>query len=48
MVNGFSLILEDEYMIGSRFLLGGKLFVTGGVDEGGIVSGGMIKPGILL
>ena len=48
MVNGFSMILEDEYMIGSRFLLGGKIFVTGGVEEGGIVSGGMIKVGILL
>jgi len=48
MVNGFSLILEDEYMINSRFLVGGKLFVTGGIEEGGIVSGGMIKLGILL
>ena len=48
MVRGFSMILEDEYLINSKFLIGGKLFVTGGEREGGVVSGGMIKLGILL
>jgi len=47
-INGFNVIVEDEYMISSRFLIGGKLFVTGGIEEGGVVSGGMIKLGILL
>jgi len=47
-INGFNVILEDEYMINSRFLVGGKLFVTGGILEGGIVSGAMAKFGILL
>ncbi|HEY6915427.1 MAG TPA: hypothetical protein VI413_12185 [Paludibacter sp.] len=48
MVNGFSVMLEDEYMINSKFLVGGKLFVTGGEKEGGVVSGAMIKLGIVL
>ena len=47
-INGFNMIIENEYSITSRFLIGGKLFVTGGIDEGGIVSGGMIKLGIAL
>lgn len=47
-VDGFSIIVEDEYMINSKFLIGGKIFVTGGRSEGGIVSGGMIKLGVLL
>ncbi|MBN1650752.1 MAG: hypothetical protein JW857_05460 [Bacteroidales bacterium] len=47
-INGFNLILENDYQITSRFLLGGKLFVTGGIYEGGVVSGAMIKFGIVL
>ncbi len=47
-INGFNMIIENEYKITSRFLIGGKLFVTGGIDEGGIVSGGMLKLGIVL
>ncbi len=48
IINGFNMIVENEYKITSRFLVGAKLFVTGGIDEGGIVSGGMIKLGIVL
>lgn len=48
IVSGFSMILENEYMISSKFLIGGKLFITGGKSEGGVISGGMIKLGILL
>ena len=47
-INGFNMIIEDEYKITSRFLIGCKLFMTGGIEEGGIVSGGMIKLGIVL
>lgn len=47
-INGFNMIIENEYKITSRFLIGCKLFVTGGIEEGGIVSGGMIKLGIVL
>ncbi len=47
-VNGFSVMIENEYRISSRFLIGGKIFVTGGRDEGGVISGGMIKFGVTL
>jgi hypothetical protein len=47
-INGFNMIVENEYKITSRFLVGGKLFMTGSIDTGGIVSGGMIKLGIVL
>ncbi len=47
-INGFNMIIENEYKISSRFIIGGKLFVTGGIEEGGIVSGALIKLGIVL
>lgn len=47
-INGFNMIIENEYKITSKFLIGGKLFMTGGIEDGGIVSGGMIKLGIVL
>jgi hypothetical protein len=45
---GFNVILEDEQLIGSRLLIGGKLYLTGGVKQGGILSGAMIKVGFRL
>lgn len=45
---GFNVILEDEQRIGSRLLIGAKLFLTAGVAQGGIVSGAMIKAGVIL
>lgn len=47
-VAAFSAIIENEYMITSRFLIGIKGFITGSVNDGGIISGGMVKFGILL
>jgi hypothetical protein len=46
--NGFNVIIEDEQQIGSRFLVGGKLFMTAGIKQGGILIGGMIKLGVIL
>jgi len=48
LINGFNMIIENEYKITSRFLVGGKLFMTGSIDTGGIISGGMLKLGIVL
>jgi hypothetical protein len=45
---GFNLILEDEHRIGSHLLIGAKLFVTGGIRQGGIISGAMVKAGVVL
>jgi len=45
--NGFNIIIEDEYLIHSKYLVGGKLFTTAGFEGAGIVSGGMIKLGIV-
>ncbi len=47
-INGFNVIIENEYKINSKFLIGGKLFMTAGIEQGGIVNGGMIKFGIVL
>lgn len=47
-ITGFSAIVENEYMITSRFLIGVKGFITGSINDGGIISGGMLKFGILL
>jgi hypothetical protein len=42
---GFNVILEDELMVGPKLLVGGKLYLTGGVAQGGILSGAMVKVG---
>lgn len=47
-VAGFSAIIENEYMITPRFLIGIKGFFTGSIQDGGIISGGMLKFGVLL
>ena len=47
-INAFNMIIENEYKITSRFLIGGKLFMTIGIEEGGIISGVMIKFGYVL
>ncbi len=46
--NAFTIIIEDEYMISQKFLIGAKLFSTNGIQEGGIISGAMLKFGILI
>lgn len=45
---GFNVILEDQQRIGSHLMIGAKLFLTGGVAQGGIVSGAMITAGVML
>ena len=45
---GFNVIIEDEQRIGSHLLIGAKLFMTAGVAQGGIVSGAMLKAGVVL
>ncbi|HBB92983.1 MAG: hypothetical protein A2X22_01245 [Bacteroidetes bacterium GWF2_49_14] len=45
---GFNVILEDEQRIGSTLLIGLKLFLTGGVKQGGIIFGSMVKVGAVL
>ncbi len=46
--NAFNIIIEDEYWINSRFLVGLKLYTTGNMSFGGIISGGLIKFGVSL
>lgn len=46
--NGFNVIIEDEQCIGSNLLIGVKLFLTGGVAQGGIIFGSMLKFGVKL
>ncbi|VBB47154.1 hypothetical protein TRIP_D420073 [uncultured Paludibacter sp.] len=46
--NAFNIIIEDEYKINSRFLVGLKAYTIGNMDQGGILSGGMVKFGIAL
>ncbi|GHT19958.1 hypothetical protein FACS189429_8010 [Bacteroidia bacterium] len=45
--NAFNIIVENEYRINARFLIGVKAFTTGRID-GGILSGGMVKLGVAL
>ncbi len=45
---GFNVIIEDEQRIGSHLLIGAKLYMTAGLAQGGIVSGAMLKVGVLL
>ena len=45
---GFNVILEDEQRIGSHLLIGVKAYLTAGLAQGGIVSGAMIKAGVIL
>ncbi len=45
---GFNVIVEDEYRVHSNLLIGGKLFMTAGIQQGGILSGGMLKVGFIL
>ena len=45
---GFNVILEDEQRIGSHLLIGIKAYMTAGAAQGGIVSGAMIKAGVIL
>ena len=47
-LNAFSIIIEDEYLISEKFLIGAKLFSTASISQGGIVGGAMLKLGILL
>jgi hypothetical protein len=47
-VTGFNLIVENEYQINSKFLIGGKLFASGLIFEGHLFSAAMIKMGIIL
>jgi hypothetical protein len=49
-LTGFNIIVEDEYRLNSRFSVGGKLFLVGGIpiDEGAIMYGFMLKFGVAL
>ena len=44
----FNVILEDEFKITTRLMIGGKVFFTAGIQEGGVISGGMVKFGVVL
>ena len=45
----YNIILEYEYRINSRFMIGGKLFTTGSFSGGGgDITGGLVKFGIAL
>ena len=46
--NLFNIILEYEYRINSRFMIGGKLFTAATYSGGADVTGGLIKFGIAL
>ena len=43
----FNVIIEDEFKITPRILIGGKLFLTGNIDSA-VLWGGMIKFGVVL
>lgn len=46
--NAFNIIIEDEYWINSKLLVGLKLYTTGNMSFGAIISGGLIKFGVSL
>jgi len=48
VLNCFNVIIEDEKKITSKYLIGGKLFMTAGIKEGGVLIGGMLKLGVIL
>ena len=47
-LNAFTIIIENEYLINQKFLIGARLFSTASISQGGIVGGVMIKLGILI
>lgn len=46
--HAFNIIIEDEFKINSRFMVGLKAYTIGNMDQGGILSGLSVKFGITL
>lgn len=46
--HAFNIIIEDEFKINSRFMIGLKSYTIGNNDQGGILSGVSLKLGITL